>query len=108
MIKKYTQYLKSVFSKKGENRQKFVEKQEYGILEEMKKEDIEKIIKHGEAYLKSVELVKAYWYHTQQNRILDSTDPQYKDFDPRSLAKMLDESVKMDAQIIEIAKEIVK
>lgn len=68
-------------------------------------EEKKDIIKIGEKFVNKTDLIRADFYYRMKDSILDANNDEFKNFDPRSLAYMLDRVMSFDATLINEVKE---
>ena len=76
------------------------------FLRELSDGDKAIILSSGETFLELTEEVRLDWVYKMKDAILDKDDPEFKDYDPRSLNFMLDKVMQLDPWIVERIKEL--
>jgi len=64
------------------------------------------LLSSGETFLELTGEFRLDWMYKMKDAILDKDDPEFKDYDPRSLSFMLDKMIQLDKWILESVKQI--
>jgi|DEB0MinimDraft_6_1074348.scaffolds.fasta_scaffold30951_3 hypothetical protein len=76
------------------------------FLKELSEADRAMLLSSGETFLELTGEFRLDWMYKMKDAILDKDDPEFKDYDPRSLSFMLDKMIQLDKWILESVKQI--
>jgi len=103
--------MKDLYSKlatmSDEDKEKYASHPVDFLISEMSTDELQKIVTNGKEFLKTARIIKMASLANMQGNILDPYNEDYKDFDSRSMMKILNTVFYFDESLIEELENVI-